>query len=714
MLHQVLIVALLSGAQSAPAPPMRPAPRRKAVRRAPPVVRRNPSPAQQERYRILGNLSHHDPQRRADAAWQAGLRRLRAAGKVLRRLLRDKDPLVRRNAAFAIGRIGDPVGVLPLYARIIREPIPDVTAQLAIALGRLRYPTARPLLLGLLARRDPVIRTAAITALGFLGDPGDVYTLGRYTRSSDPVLRHTAAAALGHLGSRTALRPLQRLLADPSAAVQRAAVTALAKLGARSVIPGLMRLLGKAPEPVQLATVRALASLDALHAAPRLLRFLAVTKSPRLAAEVARAAAHLGGRVPSKRIQSLLASRSNAVRILAAQAAGLAGARSAIPALTTLLDHAHPELRLACSQALGRLAAHQAVPQLVRRLRLARGPLRVQHIDTLARLRAVSALPDLSALLRDGDKRVVAAAAAALGELALQDRRPLQPLAAHLARLMMVHRRGVVAKEAALAFARLRPRGHRKGFARMARLTFHGDAAVRARVARALGLYGDRLARAALARLLGDKVATVQAAAAVALARLRTHKATGRIHALLMTTPMQHAPLLRATYSLALAILDRSRRPEAERAIRTALESGPNTRAKAAFVGLLATEGGRWLTKILQQARRSPSYLVRAAARRALSIWPPPVRPTPRVAIHQKKTALKKAIRAGTRKQDLDESFAGPYSAPKKRARGCGCSAGDSPGTLPIPILLTLLWLIRRSSRCQSAVSDYSQSLENL
>ncbi|MFH2005458.1 MAG: HEAT repeat domain-containing protein, partial [bacterium] len=342
---------------------------------------------------------------------------------------------------------------------------------------------------------------------------------------------------------------------------------------------------------------------------------------------------------------------------------------------------------------------------------LARGALRVQHIRALARLQAMSALPILAALLRDGDAQVAAAAAAALGELALQDRRPLLPLAGPLASMMMVHRPVIVAKEAALAFARLRPRGHREGFVRMVRLTFHQDAAVRARVARALGQYGDRLARAALTRLLSDRVAAVQAAAAVALARLRAHKATGRIHALLATTPTQQVAL-RASYTLALAILDRSRQPEAVRAIRTALESGPNTGAKAGFVSLLAAERGRWVTQLLQQARRSPSYLVRAAARRALSIWPPPVRPAPRVAAPHKRSH-KKATAVESQEQASDESIAGPYSAPKKRAHGCGCSAGDSTQALPIPISLVLLWLARRRRRRERASSLKSQSLDN-
>lgn len=691
MLARIVILWLLGGVAAAPA--RRPAPKRtkatvkrstpgKGSRRAvKPLLRRTPPAERQRRFRILGQLTNLDPQLRADAAWQAGRFRITAAYKRLRHMIRDRDPLVRRNAAYALGMLGNKEAAIVLVDRVPREQVPDVMVQLAIALGRLRHKSTRGFLVSLLFRRDPALRAAGITALGFLGEPVDVYTIGRFLRSNDAGERLSATTALGHLGSRLAIRPLQRLLADPSPAVQRATVESLAKLRARGSIPAMVKLLPTASPPVALALVRGLAQLDALKGLAALKQYLTATKDARLAAETAQAIGHLGGRLPVKRLLALLASRSNDVRIPAARAVGLGGIREAIPQLALLLAHPHPNLRLACAKALGRLAAHQAVATLLGRLRAEHGQVRAAYVQALGHIRAVTTLPLLARLLRSTDPRVVAAAAEAIGEISLLDRRPVKPLAKQLALLMTVRRSAQVAREGALAFARLRPRGQRKGFSRMLRLTLHRDPTVRARAVRSLGLYRDRLATPSILRLLGDDHLQVYSHAALAAGRLRLLKNYGTLQTLLTATSPETRPVAHARILLAVAMIDPSRRPEAARHINKILQRGPNTPAKAELVTSIAATRGRWVVPLLQRARQSSCYLVRAEAQRALSIWPPSV---PKTAV--KPTTPPKApstkpnqARAGARKKKGD-TLAGPFPTPKPQNRGCGCAAGTTGG----------------------------------
>ncbi len=679
------------------------APRGKTRARPAPLLSGKPPKDRQHRIEILSGLANPDPQLRADAAWRAGQRHVMAAYGRLRKLVRDPDPLVRRNAARALGLLGNREAAIVLVDRLPRERVADVLVELAIALGRLRHKPTRPFLLSLLLRRDPALKTAGITALGYLGNPADAWSIGRFLRSADAGERLAAATALGHLGTRLAIAPLRRILDDPSPAVQRAVVDSLAGLRARGAIPKMLALLPRAGPQVALAIVRALAHMNVSKARSALERLLARTRRPRLAAEAALALAHLAAPLPGPRLLDLLSSRSNNVRLPAARASGLGGVRAAIPLLEQLLAHPHPELRLAAAEALGRLAAHQSVATLLERIRVERGRSRAAFVRTLGRLRAVKALPLLARLLPSRDPRVVAAAAAAIGEIALLDRRPVKPLARRLALLMTVRRSSLVAREGALAFARLRPRRERKGFARMLRLTLHRDPSVRARALRSLGLYRDPLAAPSVLRLLGDDNTLVYSQAALAAGRLRLSRNLGTLQTLLTQTSARSHPVARARVMLGIAIIDLTRRPEALREIQRILLRGPNTPAKADLVAAVAATRGSWVLPLLAAARRSPCYLVRAEALRALSIWPPAVvSPPPRARPRPVKPRrpMERPTTARGRRRD---SLGGPFPTPRRQPRGCSCEADvGSPSSLPpaaIPALVLLLLLARPRAR---------------
>jgi cyclophilin family peptidyl-prolyl cis-trans isomerase len=103
-----------------------------------------------------------------------------AGGGELDRLLRDPDRGVRRRAALAAGRVGDPALV--------------------------------PALVDLMNDQEPLIRQMAAFALGLVGDASAVERLAASLADSDPVVRGRSAEALGRIGDTRAGPELARFV----------------------------------------------------------------------------------------------------------------------------------------------------------------------------------------------------------------------------------------------------------------------------------------------------------------------------------------------------------------------------------------------------------------------------------------------------------------------------------------------------------------------
>lgn len=202
-------------------------------------------------------------------------------------LLKDQDPEVRRTAAQALGKIGDPLAVRPLLAGMtdpdaavraysawalgnigepaIREAGPAIVKALgdpseevaSAAAGALRHAAASPEATHELVNRvletarDPSAQTrrAAITALGML-EAGAAYpVLIEALADRDAGVRQRAVAALGELGDRRALAALgERLRQDPDVGVRTEAAFRLGKLGDETVLATLRAASAGDPE----------------------------------------------------------------------------------------------------------------------------------------------------------------------------------------------------------------------------------------------------------------------------------------------------------------------------------------------------------------------------------------------------------------------------------------------------------------------------------
>ncbi|MCI0639525.1 MAG: HEAT repeat domain-containing protein [Gemmataceae bacterium] len=154
-----------------------------------------------------------------------------AAPKVVA-ALGDANDNVRRTALYTLARIGgEAEAVLPALTKLAKDPdvqIRTTVLQMLPTYGK----DALPLVLDSLRDAEPRVRMQAAFALGRVsGDLSKaVPKLGELVQDADPVVRAAAVAALGR-GGEEALPHLKTALADPTANVRAAAALALGSLG---------------------------------------------------------------------------------------------------------------------------------------------------------------------------------------------------------------------------------------------------------------------------------------------------------------------------------------------------------------------------------------------------------------------------------------------------------------------------------------------------
>jgi HEAT repeat protein len=161
------------------------------------------------------------------------VKRLEARGDVpglLDAMWYEKDVAVRVGAAAALGRIGDPRAVEPLFAVARDRNSPEPYRQAAVvALGKIGPPAIEALTTAL---EDPSadLREATARVLGRMGAPA-VGLLSAALKDPSASVREAAAKALGEIGNPGAVEGLSAALTDSSAGVRQSAAKALARIG---------------------------------------------------------------------------------------------------------------------------------------------------------------------------------------------------------------------------------------------------------------------------------------------------------------------------------------------------------------------------------------------------------------------------------------------------------------------------------------------------
>ena len=137
---------------------------------------------------------------------------------------------VRRDAAVALGQIGDADAVEPLIAGL-KDDNPSVRLAAAEALGEIGDAGALGPLIAALKSPAVDVRKAAAESLGQIGDAGSLGPLMAALKDASWSVRRAAADALGQIGDADAVAPLRVAFEDQDSNVRRAAAAALATLG---------------------------------------------------------------------------------------------------------------------------------------------------------------------------------------------------------------------------------------------------------------------------------------------------------------------------------------------------------------------------------------------------------------------------------------------------------------------------------------------------
>ena len=153
------------------------------------------------------------------------------------------DPVVRRHAALALGRIRDPAGV-PILLELLTDPDSVVQQDAAFALGLIADPTALQHLQDVLLQSTDAERTDAdaeiVTAIAKIGGPDAarlfdellVRWMSRTDAGDAPFLVEPLLGEAWRLGEDAPVVTIAQLADAPSERVRRAAVYSLSRLRA--------------------------------------------------------------------------------------------------------------------------------------------------------------------------------------------------------------------------------------------------------------------------------------------------------------------------------------------------------------------------------------------------------------------------------------------------------------------------------------------------
>jgi HEAT repeat protein len=169
----------------------------------------------------------------------------------------------RRSALRTLAQINHPAAY-DAMVNAVKHPMRDVRVDAGFMLAKQtqhKDPAAVPGLLDALGDDDPRIRTAAVKALGEIGDPAAVPQLLHIMNTErDGDIRWLATGALGKIGA-AAVPGLLNMLRDEDWKVRRSAADALWAMREPSAVPGLLAALQDRNDVVRQAVAGALEAI---------------------------------------------------------------------------------------------------------------------------------------------------------------------------------------------------------------------------------------------------------------------------------------------------------------------------------------------------------------------------------------------------------------------------------------------------------------------
>jgi HEAT repeat protein len=157
--------------------------------------------------------------------------------------LKDPKKDVRDAAVEAIGKIGGDPRAVVAFAEPLKNGNSIAREEAASSLGKIRHKSAVEHLIPALKDEDCFVRQSAAASLGKIGEPSAVEALAQTLKDEDKDVRQTAAIAIGEIGGAAAVEPLLQLLKDESVMVRYRAVESLGRIGGSSAVDALIEAL---------------------------------------------------------------------------------------------------------------------------------------------------------------------------------------------------------------------------------------------------------------------------------------------------------------------------------------------------------------------------------------------------------------------------------------------------------------------------------------
>lgn len=198
--------------------------------------------------KLRAQLGDPDPAKRIAAIQALAAAKDRVSVPRIVELLKDTLPDVRKEAATALGIIGDSLASQPLADFYDKEQIPDVQDAGIRSLIKLSPYSVDPLI-GLLNSIRPVVRSGAARALGRLGVRRAVDPIIGLSRDRDADVRIDAIFALRQIGDERGMDAIAAMAQDTNADVAGAAERALSGQGYEEQLNRMKRIIRRMPYP---------------------------------------------------------------------------------------------------------------------------------------------------------------------------------------------------------------------------------------------------------------------------------------------------------------------------------------------------------------------------------------------------------------------------------------------------------------------------------
>lgn len=179
-------------------------------------------------------------------------------------MLRDKNPVIRRNSALLLGKLGAKEAV-PALGFALKDGNVEVRKACVKALSSIKTEESIKFLKLALADEEPTIRVMSILSLGEIGKEDIFDSLSLLISDSDDSVRVAVAKALGIIQNKRAIEPLISLLNDKNGFVIVTAIESLGKIGGEKAKYALLNCLKSSDSEIKRTAIKALSNFDEIE-----------------------------------------------------------------------------------------------------------------------------------------------------------------------------------------------------------------------------------------------------------------------------------------------------------------------------------------------------------------------------------------------------------------------------------------------------------------